>query len=37
MPCITITFCDCSENHVGMEQIGDMSQEGYTKENFDTF
>ena len=35
MPCITITFGDCSENHVGMEKIGDISDIGYTSEDLD--
>ena len=30
MTCITITFGDCSENNVGMEKIGNMSENGYT-------
>jgi len=35
MSCITITFGDCSENHVGMEQIGTISEKGYTSEDLD--
>jgi hypothetical protein len=35
MPCITITFGDCSENHVGMEKIGDISDIGYTSKDLD--
>ena len=35
MSCITITFGDCSENHVGMEQIGNISEKGYTSEDLD--
>ena len=35
MSCITITFGDCSENHVGMEQIGNMSDIGYTSDDLD--
>lgn len=27
---ITITFCDCAENHVGMEKIGKMVKKGFT-------
>ena len=36
MTCITITFGDCSENHVGMEKIGTMSENGYNSNNLDT-
>ena len=35
MSCITITFGDCSENHVGMEKIGDISDIGYTSKDLD--
>ena len=30
MSAITLTFCDRAENHVGMEQIGLLSNEGFT-------
>ena len=36
MSCITITFGDCSENHVGMEQIGTISEIGYSSDDLDT-
>ena len=36
MTCITITFGDCSENHVGMEQIGIISDNGYNSTDLDT-
>lgn len=36
MTCITITFGDCSENHVGMEKIGNISEVGYTSDDLDT-
>lgn len=32
---ITITFCECSENHVGMEKNGKIAEEGFKKENLD--
>ena len=35
MSCITITFGDCSENHAGMEQIGTISEIGYSSEDLD--
>ena len=35
MTCITITFGDCSENHVGMEQIGHISETGYSGKDLD--
>ena len=35
MSCITITFGDCSENHVGMEQIGTISETGYSSMDLD--
>ena len=35
MSCITITFGDCSENHVGMEQIGKMASIGYSSDDLD--
>ena len=31
--CITLTFCECSENHVGMEQNGNIAANGYSPEN----
>jgi alkylated DNA repair dioxygenase AlkB len=30
MSAITLTLCDRAENHVGMEQIGDLADEGFT-------
>ena len=36
MTCITITFGDCSENHVGMEKIGNISEVGYNSNDLDT-
>lgn len=30
MSAITLTLCDRAENHVGMEQIGNLSDEGFT-------
>ena len=27
---ITMTYCECSENHVGMEKNGNMAKEGFT-------
>ena len=35
MSCITLTFCDCSENHVGMEQNGSKSSRGYSSSDLD--
>ena len=35
MACITITFGDCSENNVGMEKIGTISDIGYTSKDLD--
>lgn len=32
MPTTTLTFCDCSENHKGMEMNGTISDEGFSKE-----
>ena len=29
MSTITLTFGDCGENHVGMQKIGQMSEEGF--------
>ena len=36
MPCVTLTFCDCAENHVGMEQIGTKSKKGYSLEDLNS-
>lgn len=36
MPCITITFGDCSENHVGMQKNGQISKNGYATKDLDT-
>lgn len=33
---ITLTFCDCAENHVGMEQIGSKLNKGFSKEELKT-
>ena len=33
MSAVTLTFGDCAENHVGMEQIGALSDSGFTLEN----
>lgn len=30
---ITITFCDCAENHVGMQQLGAILEDGFTIAN----
>jgi len=35
MSCITITLGDCSENHVGMEKIGNISEIGFTSDDLD--
>lgn len=35
MTCITITFGDCSENHIGMEKIGTPSNNGYNSQDLD--
>ena len=35
MSCITITFGDCSENHVGMQKNGKLSDKGYNSEDLD--
>jgi hypothetical protein len=32
---ITLTFGDCAENHVGMQIIGNMDSNGYTKKDMD--
>ena len=34
---ITITFCDCAENHVGMEQIGKKAIYGFTLRDLKRF
>ena len=31
----TITFCECGENHVGMEQIGEKAENGYSREKLE--
>ena len=33
--CITLTFCECSENHVGMEKNGSLSEKGYSSLDLD--
>lgn len=33
--CITLTFCECSENHVGMEKNGKLASQGYCSETLD--
>ena len=33
--CITLTFCECSENHVGMEKNGTLALQGYSSEDLD--
>ena len=35
MTCITITFGDCSENHVGMEKNGYLALSGYDSADLD--
>ena len=35
MTCITITFGDCSENHVGMEKNGYLAMSGYDSADLD--
>jgi hypothetical protein len=35
--CITLTFGDCAENHVGMQKIGTLSSNGFTRKDLDTF
>ena len=35
MSAITLTLCDRAENHVGMEQIGVLSDEGFTIEELE--
>ena len=30
MACITLTFGDCAENHVGMEKLGSLADEGFS-------
>lgn len=34
--CITLTFCECSENHVGMEKNGKLSSVGYSADDLDS-
>ena len=29
---ITLTFGECAENHVGMEKLGEIGEEGYSFE-----
>ena len=36
MTCITITFGDRSENHAGMEKIGQAAIRGYNSEDLDS-
>ena len=33
--CITLTFCECSENHVGMEKNGTLASQGYSSKDLD--
>lgn len=33
MDTITITFCDCAENHVGMEKLGGLADTGFQLED----
>lgn len=33
--CITLTFCECSENHVGMSKNGIKSNNGYSSNDLD--
>ena len=33
----TVTFGECVENHVGMEQVGNMAKEGFTIADLDNF
>ena len=35
MSCITVTFGDCSENHVGMDKNGTISNLGYSGDDLD--
>lgn len=35
MTCITVTFCDCSENHHGMEKNGNVCIKGYNNYDLD--
>lgn len=37
MSTITVTFCDCAENHVGMEKIGDMTDRGFSLDELKAF
>jgi hypothetical protein len=32
---VTITFCECGENHVGMEKMGIATNQGFTKQEID--
>lgn len=34
---ITLTFGDCAENHIGMQQIGELSSNGYSLEDLENF
>lgn len=36
MACFTLTFGDCSENHVGMKKRGKISPIGYTSDDLDS-
>ena len=36
MSAITLTLCDRAENHVGMEQIGTLSTEGFSLEDLNS-
>ena len=31
----TLTYCDRAENHVGMEQMGELASEGFTLEDLE--
>tara|TARA_A100001015_G_scaffold276612_1_gene335005 strand:+ start:2119 stop:2511 length:393 start_codon:yes stop_codon:yes gene_type:complete len=33
--CLTITLCECSENHIGMEKNGNIAKSGYNKTHLD--
>jgi hypothetical protein len=35
MSCITLTFAECGENHVGMEQIGVRGEKGFSFEDME--
>ena len=30
--CMTLAFCECAENHVGNQQLGEMAAEGWSVE-----